>query len=647
VEKQLNLFDEFDHPSYLIHSEVFPDAESEEVEYKLAQGGFPQDFWKTYSAFANTQGGIIVLGIGEKKGRFSIDGLSAVQIEKYQKDFWSGANNRNTISFNLLANNDVKEYELQGKKVLAFHIPPADRKVKPIYLTHNPLGHTYKRNFEGDYVCRDEEVKRMLADADTSYSPDSRLLTGYTIEDIDQASLKQYRQLLSVVRPSHPWLTLDDISFLTQLGGYRKDRKTGKEGFTVAGILMFGKYLSIADEECCPKFFPDYRELHSDAVDIRWTDRIYPDGTWECNLFQFYRLVYPKLSSRLPKPFQIEKGLRIDDTLAHTALREAFVNTLVHADYNAPGNIIIESRPEMFSFTNPGTLLVTLHQYYTGGISECRNTQVQKMFLLIGGAEKAGSGVDKIMSGWVASHWRRPYVVLDSEPDRILLEMPLFSVLPQDTLESLKRIFGAVVETLGKDELTVLSVSEIEGEVSNAKLQYYLDLHRTDITRLLQDLCKRGFLTMESKNRWTTYRLNAQFAKNEDSLNEDSLNVDTSKNEDSLNVDTSKNEDTSNEDTSKNEDTLNEDTSRSKDSSEILSSLIHKSVSESKLGKEIRRICQDEYTSIEEIANRANRSVRHLKNRILPKMLIEGTLVKMHPQKNHPQQKYITKGKSN
>lgn len=634
MEKQLNLFDEFDHPSYLIHSEVFPDAESEEVEYKLAQGGFPQDFWKTYSAFANTQGGIIVLGIGEKKGKFSIDGLSAVQIEKYQKDFWSGANNRNTISFNLLANNDVKEYELQGKKVLAFHIPPADRKVKPIYLTHNPLGHTYKRNFEGDYVCRDEEVKRMLADADTSYSPDSRLLIGYTIEDIDQASLKQYRQLLSVVRPSHPWLTLDDISFLTQLGGYRKDRKTGKEGFTVAGILMFGKYLSIADEECCPKFFPDYRELHSDAIDTRWTDRIYPDGTWECNLFQFYRLVYPKLSSRLPKPFQIEKGQRIDDTPAHTALREAFVNTLVHADYNAPGNIIIECRPEIFSFTNPGTLLVTLHQYYAGGISECRNTQVQKMFLLIGGAEKAGSGVDKIMSGWVASHWRRPYVVLDAEPDRVLLEMPLFSVLPQDTLESLKKVFGDVVETLGKDELTVLSVSEIEGEVSNAKLQYYLDLHRTDITRLLQDLCKRGYLTAESKNRWTTYKLNTEFHKNVDTSN-----VDSSGNVDTSNMDSLGNVDTSNVDTSGNVDTSNVDTSKFDSETKL--------VSITPLGKIIRAICMDDYISVEDIAKQAGRSEKYLKNKIVPKMLEEGTLVKMHPQKNHPQQKYITKGKSN
>ena len=102
--------------------------------------------------------------------------------------------------------------------------------------------------------------------------------------------------------------------FLTKLEAYRKDRHTKEEGFTLAGILMFGKTESITDPECAPNYFPDYRE-HLGADDsIRWSDRICPDGTWEANLFQFYRKVYPKLTVILPKPFQIRNGIRIDET---------------------------------------------------------------------------------------------------------------------------------------------------------------------------------------------------------------------------------------------------------------------------------------------------------------------------------------------
>jgi ATP-dependent DNA helicase RecG len=609
MAKQLEIFDLFNQPDYLIFSEVFPNSESEEIEYKSAKSGFPQDFWKTYSAFANTLGGIIVLGVKEKNGQFQFDGLDVKQIEKYKKDFWNGVNNPTTTSTNLLKNDDVKTYEIEGKNVLVFNIPPAERKQKPVFLTTNPFKNTYKRNYEGDYVCRDEEVRRMLADADLSFSPDSRILEGYTLQDIDKPSLQQYRQLLASVKPSHTWLTLDDTAFLEQLGGYRKDRKTNKEGFTVAGIVMFGKYLSIIDEECCPKFFPDYRELLSEIKEERWSDRIYPDGTFECNLFQFYKLVYPKLISRLPKPFQLVQGQRQDETSAHTALREAFVNTLIHSDYSAPGSIIIESRLESFKFINPGTLLVTLHQFYKGGISQCRNTNLQKMFLMIGSAEKAGSGVSKILSGWRSSHWRRPYISMESEPDRITLDMPMFSVIPDNTLSDLKKLFGNEIETLGKDELTALAVCHIEGDVTNAKLQYTTDKHKSDITKLLQDLCKQGYLLSENKTRWTTYHLNTAYSS-------------------TSTVDDTSNDDTSNDDTS-NDDTSNDDTLKVQEMTPLQKKIIEE--------------CTLEYISIEEIAIKVKKSVSHLKNRVIPEMVKNGILIRLHAKTNHPEQKYISK----
>ena len=98
----------------------------------------------------------------------------------------------------------------------------------------------------------------MMADADLSRPADSRILKGFTWADIDLPSFEQYRRLFATVRPDHPWITEDNEGLMRKLGAYRKDRATGEEGFTLAGLLMFGT--SEAIKECAPHFFPDYKE---------------------------------------------------------------------------------------------------------------------------------------------------------------------------------------------------------------------------------------------------------------------------------------------------------------------------------------------------------------------------------------------------
>ena len=137
--------------------------ESDDLEFKSASGGFPGSFWDTYSAFANSEGGFIVLGVVEKKGKFYIDSLSDEQIEKYTKDFWNNVNNRATISCNLLKTDDVVVENYKGHKLMLFFIPRAAREQRPVYRTTQPYNGTFKRNYEGDYKCTEREVQGRFA----------------------------------------------------------------------------------------------------------------------------------------------------------------------------------------------------------------------------------------------------------------------------------------------------------------------------------------------------------------------------------------------------------------------------------------------------------------------------------------------------
>ena len=401
-------------------------GETSEVEFKSARGGIPASLWESYSAFANTDGGIIVLGVQEKNKEYVLDGLSQEQAMRYLKNFWDCAHNKGKVSACLLRENDVKVEEIEGSYVLICEIPRASYDLRPVYLTSNPFGHTYRRNHDGDYLCTDAEVRRMFADAEHDRHPqDGRILVGYNFErDIDMETLRQYRQTFASLQPAHPWVGLSDMDFLKKIGAYAMEYETGKEGFTLAGILMFGKYDSIVNNSGAPTYFVDYREkLGTDDPNVRWTNRIYPDGMWEANLYQFYIRVYNRLVQSLPRPFMMKDGIRQEETPAHDAVREALINCIIHQDVDAMGNIVVERTEDALVFRNPGMMLVSRQQYFEGGRSICRNPILQKMFMRLGRAEKAGSGVDKIVNGWQYLGWPTPTIAEETRPDYVVLTM--------------------------------------------------------------------------------------------------------------------------------------------------------------------------------------------------------------------------------
>jgi predicted HTH transcriptional regulator len=301
--------------------------------------------------------------------------------------------------------------------------------------------HTYKRYHEGDYVCSDEEVRQMFSDANNvQHSADSRILTGYNFDDIDITTLRNYRQAYKDRHENHPWNDFDDQHFLESVGAYRKDRATGQEGYTVAGMLMFGKYSSITDPECCPDFFPDYREHLGDGKDVRWTNRVYPDGTWEANLYQFYSRVLPMLQHALPVPFKLDENQRRKDTTsAHTSLREAFGNCLIHCAYTVKGNIVIDRYDDRIVMSNPGTMLVSMENFWAGGYSVCRNPLLQKMFVFVGVGEKAGSGADIISTGWRDNGWQLPTLSEHQMPARVEAVLLIEDLVKQSEVETTQK----------------------------------------------------------------------------------------------------------------------------------------------------------------------------------------------------------------
>ncbi|MDX1973784.1 MAG: putative DNA binding domain-containing protein [Candidatus Sumerlaeia bacterium] len=481
--------------------------ESEEVECKLAtgrdgMGAIPDDFWKTYSVFANNKGGIILLGVRERNSQFEVVGLQ--KPDKLRKELFDVLNNKKKVSINLLDDSHVKEITLDEKTLLLITVPRAKRGQRTVYLNGNPLGNSYRRLNDGDRLLGDENVKRMLAEQ-TEESRDTVILTNFGLKDIHSESLRAYRQVFSNREPVHPWNALSDIDFLMKMGGWRKDRESGVEGLTMAGLLMFGDSSSIQD--ALPNYMLDYQEWPENGENNRWSDRITLDGKWSGNLYDFFHRVYARLIDNLKVPFRLEGTVRKDETPVHEALREALVNTLVHADFSDRASVLILKRPLSFRFRNPGLMRVPKEIALKGGEHDCRNRTLHKMFRLIGIGEQAGSGIPKILSSWNSQHWAPPIILEAMEPyDQTIVELRMVDLFPPDVQITLNQLFGESYRKLNELERTALSLAASKNTVSHAQLLDFSQRHNSDVTNALTTLAKLGFLKT-SGGRGAVYHL--------------------------------------------------------------------------------------------------------------------------------------------
>ena len=394
--------------------------ENNRLEAKAAAVGLPKSLWATYSAFANTNGGIILLGVTEDaQHQLHVEGVN--DADALVTDFWNIINNQSKISINVLNDKDVIIQEFDGKKIIIINVPRAQRYDKPIYLDGN-LFSSYKRNGEGDYRCTKEVIQAMLRDASPK-TQDMLVLGNMNLDVFDKDTIKRYRIRMQGIRPGHVWEALEDVDFLYRIGAVGRDAD-GKLHPTAAGLLMFGYEYEIVREY--PHYFLDYREKLDD--DTRWSDRfVSSSGDWSGNIYDFYFRVYNRIAQSVKVPFALDGISRIDDTELHKALREALANTLINADYYGNTGVVIERNLTSITMTNAGTFRIDLDEAINGGISDPRNSGLIKMFSLINIGERAGSGLPMIFKAWTGTDFAMPDITEKENPDRVCLILPVES----------------------------------------------------------------------------------------------------------------------------------------------------------------------------------------------------------------------------
>ena len=468
--------------------------EGVDVEFKEAADSLPKSMWETVSAFANTRGGVIILGIKENSRTFSVTGV--INAAKMESDFWNTIRNRKKISSLSISTGAFEIIKANDKEVIRITIPQADFTELPVYI-NGEMSQTYIRRGEGDYLATAEELKALIRNG-SSKSQDRLPLKDLSIDALDRSTLVRFKSIIEARYPEGGYEDMKMQDFLLHLGLLDDSDKESVCLYS-GTLLLFGRYNIIK------RYFDSYQIDYFDyrGSTERWADRVSTDDLRpeEMNLFNFYEIAYQKLASTTKSGFKLDGNMVRINTDMTQALREALVNTLVHADYSIPNSSIrIEVFDTYYRFENPGKMLIPIDKFFRGGSTKSRNDVIMSAFRRMGLSERQGYGGYQIFKAVSNNMLRSPQIVTSLEKTTLtiwLVDLP-----------------GSYPE-LASEEKDILSILTHSGFVSKGTLTSILGDKYSDyqIKKALKNLVEKGILSVSGKGRAVRYSINLTTAE--------------------------------------------------------------------------------------------------------------------------------------
>ena len=344
-------------------------GESLTVEFKKSTNDITSDVYDTVCSFSNREGGYIFLGISDNG---TILGVNPDAVDKIKKNFAAVINNPNKIYPPIYLS--LSEYEFDGKIILCTYVPVGT-------TVYRKSGKIFDRSNESDIDITNNAdlVFRLYARKQESFYV-NKVYPVFKISDLRHDLIERARRK---TRNDHPWRSMDDETLLRSAKLILTDRMSGREGITLASILLFGP------DQLIYSVLPQHK---TDAlVRVYNTDRYDDRDIIETNLLDSYDRLMEFGKKHLNDTFTLDGIQRVSSR--DWILREVIANLLAHRDFSSGyiASMIIERKQ-----------LVTKNGNVANGFGSLKlnsfkpvpkNPPIADVFREIGWADELGSGM--------------------------------------------------------------------------------------------------------------------------------------------------------------------------------------------------------------------------------------------------------------
>ena len=347
-------------------------GETHTVEFKKSTADITKDTYETVCSFSNRDGGHIFLGV---KDNGTIIGIQPDCVDQMKKDFVTTINNGNKMYPPLYL--IPIEYEWEAKTILYIRVPVSSNVCRC-------SGRIYDRNHEADIDITNNEglVYQLYARKQDTYYV-NKVFPVFSVTDLRHDLIERAREMTKVRIDMHPWLNMTDEEMLRSAGLILTDITSGKEGITLASILLFGTdnmILSVLSHHKTDAIFRVYNTDRYDDRDVIIT-----------NLLDSYDRLMGFGKRHLNDLFAMDGIISV--SARDKILREIISNLLAHRDFSNAyvAKLVIEKERIFTENSNRshgyGNLDLATFEPFP------KNPSISKVFREIGLADELGSGM--------------------------------------------------------------------------------------------------------------------------------------------------------------------------------------------------------------------------------------------------------------
>lgn len=482
-------------------------TDDEYVEVKACAKEMSKKLWESVSAFANTNGGLILLGLEEKDDFKPVRNFA---IDKVLDQFVTGMGDGDPTGARIAKPPVYHLHRLifEGSPVLAIEVEELGADEKPCYIVgRGVVGGSYKRVDDKDVRLSPAEVYALTNYFIPSHA-DRRRVESATVADLSPKFV-------------------DDILEREKDSRALRGTKTREEKLRRLGIVDESGYVSLAGLLTCgsypQQFFPKLvvdvavhpgTQKSDPASDKRFLDRKICEGQIVEVIETAFRAIVRNL-----RTYSVVRGAgRIDALeIPEEVIREALANAVVHREYGeyfAGQAVSVDIYPDRIEVVNPGGLWGGKTKENIGdGTSACRNATLMKLMSMLslpggGGVpvEGNGSGVPLMRSAMASRALAEPE--FDPRIDGFKVVLGRGGAEMAENQQWLNR---TVTHDLGAHEQAIAVILRREGRATVAGIRAQIGIDSDEIRSALQALVDEGVLRWVGKDevelvrtvRWT------------------------------------------------------------------------------------------------------------------------------------------------